>query len=444
MMNVSFDKRVLFLVVGLSCNLDKKQYLDLVGKTIKESCSDTIYLLASKTSKERAEQIENAFRNSHEIVIVDCCEAFDADKCYEEFEKIFSKVIKSGVSPDNIVIDFTHGTKPMSVALYAIGMRYKVSDFQYIERNIRKDEDVFNDGLEIVKTFDASYAKWLAIIDECKILFKNWQFGAIELLLSDKNKNSKIPSKLKKDIDCIKNLALFYNAWDSLDYKKAFNNMPYYAVVPQGFKAPTAKEIELIKVLSTAIKDKDNLTEDDLLQNKQIAINLMFDIYANGLRRLESGQWEDAGIRAYRMVELLGQIYLMDAGYMSDCLSMSDDKVYAYAENNKLLLSQDSLSLNRKQVVKFLDYIKYSKNDIECLNETKDFEKKYKMETIADKVKKRNKSILIHGYSVKIDSTNPKALEDLFNEILDKLQKIENFNSKKEAALFMNKFKDIK
>ena len=59
--------------------------------------------------------------------------------------------------------------------------------------------------------------------------------------------------------------------------------------------------------------------------------------------------------------------------------------------------------------------IKYSKNDIECLNETKDFEKKYKMETIADKVKKRNKSILIHGYSVKIDSTKPKALEDLFN-----------------------------
>ena len=52
MMNVSFDKRVLFLVVGLSRNLDKKQYLNLVGKTINESWADTIYWLQKQVKNE--------------------------------------------------------------------------------------------------------------------------------------------------------------------------------------------------------------------------------------------------------------------------------------------------------------------------------------------------------------------------------------------------------
>lgn len=435
MMNVSFDKRVLFLVVGLSCNLDKKQYLDLLGKTINESCSDTIYLLASKTSKERAEQIENAFRNSHEIVIVDCCEAFDVDKCYEEFEKIFSKVIKSGVSPDNIVIDFTHGTKPMSVALYAIGMRYKISDFQYIERNIRKDEDVFNDGMEIVKTFDASYAKWLSIIDECKGLFKNWQFSAIEILLS----NQKISKKLKGKIDQIKYLVNFYSAWDRLNYKQAMEYYPEFE--SDEFAVPGADVKNLLRSLNEKMKEPNEeigevLSENDLLRNKELAVNLMFDIYANGLRRLESGQLEDAGIRVYKMAELLGQIYLFDAGYMSNHMSASDDDVRKFAEIKKWAEPKKDVykAFGRKEVLEFLNFISYSHLKVEFLKQ---------IEKDVDRL--RNKSILIHGYVAQ--ANDREAIKNLFEKIIIRLSSlpfVENFASKKEAALFMNKFKELK
>ena len=435
MMSVSVDNRVLFLVVGLSHDLDKKQYLDLVRKTINESCADTIYLLASKTSKERAEQIEEAFRNSHKIMIVDCCEAFDADKCYEEFDKIFCKVIKSGVSPDNIVIDFTHGTKPMSVALYAVGMRYKISDFQYMERNRRNDEEGFNDGQEIVKTFDASYAKWLSIIDECKVLFKNWQFSAIEILLS----NQKISKKLKGKIDQIKYLANFYSAWDRLNYKLAMMYYPEFEI--DEFAVPGADVKCLLNSLNEEMKEPDDkngeiLSDNDLLRNKKLAVNLMFDIYANGLRRLENGQLEDAGIRVYKMAELLGQIYLFDAGYMSNHMSASDEYVRRFAESKKWAGPKDDVykPFGRKDVLEFLDFIGYSHLKVEFLKQIEN-----------DITRLRNQSILIHGYVAQ--ANDGEAIKNLFEKIIIRLSSlsfVEDFASKKEAALFMNKFKELK
>lgn len=180
--------KVLFLIVGMGNKKDPKypeSYLRLLRKAVDSTDAGNIVLLPSGSSKENAERIKTEYESSRTVFVQDLPERsmeFDADACYEFFESLFRSRFREGFSAENFIIDFTHGTKAMSAALYAIGMRYRVSDFHYIRRNNDKDGNLI-DG-ETVKNFDASYARGLSVLDQCKTLFKAWQFSAATALLS--------------------------------------------------------------------------------------------------------------------------------------------------------------------------------------------------------------------------------------------------------------------
>ena len=209
--------KVLFLIVGMGNKKDPEypeSYLRLLRKAVDSTDAGNIVLLPSGSSKENAERIKTEYESSRTVFVQDLPERsmeFDADECYEFFESLFRSRFQEGFSAENFIIDFTHGTKAMSAALYAIGMRYRVSDFHYIRRNNDKDGNLI-DG-ETVKNFDASYARGLSVLDQCKTLFKAWQFSAATALLSiEKPKKT-----LKQTFEHVKMLADFYSAWD--DYK---------------------------------------------------------------------------------------------------------------------------------------------------------------------------------------------------------------------------------
>lgn len=432
--NLSSNNNVLFLVVGTGSGNDA--YFNTLCAAIDKSGAENIYLLLSKISIKIADSLKNKYSKLKKFETF-CFDEnnmeFDADKCFIFFDTIFQNTLNAGFLPENIIIDFTHGTKPMSAALYAIGMRYKINTFQYVVRQ-KDNNGSFIDGLEIVKTFDASYAKWLAIIDECKLLFKNWQFAAINLLLS----GTKTPKYLKRQIEQIKILADFYRDWDRLDYISAYKNYPHFPA-PAGFIAPDAGVQKLLEQLSSNMKEANNtiaevLSVNDLEHNKQLAINLMFDIYANGLRRLNAGHLEDAGIRAYRLAELLGQIYLFENGYMSDYMSASDERVQKFADGAHIykdIKSDIYKPFGRKTVISFLKFINHNRLQTEFLE---------KIEHDIQEI--RNKSILIHGYSSKANDI--EKLKAIFEALINQLRNTDNFENKKASALFMNKFKDIK
>ena len=157
----------------------------------------------------------------------------------------------------------------------------------------------------------------------------------------------------------------------------------------------------------------------------------MFDLYANGLRRLEAEQFEDAAIRAYRMAEMLGQIFLFQSGYISNHMSSSDPTVSAFAENNRLKAKNGDIypPFGRKQVIKFLEHIKHPNADF--------------LRSIDGKVENiRNGSILIHGFSPRIEDA--KALIEIFDALLNYLKRFlgDEWQNNKDTAVFMNNFKD--
>ena len=430
--------KVLFLIVGMGNKKDPKypeSYLRLLRKAVDSTDAGNIVLLPSGSSKENAERIKTEYESSRTVFVQDLPERsmeFDADECYEFFESLFRSRFQEGFSAENFIIDFTHGTKAMSAALYAIGMRYRVSDFHYIRRNNDKDGNLI-DG-ETVKNFDASYARGLSVLDQCKTLFKAWQFSATTALLSiEKPKKT-----LKQTFEHVKMLADFYSAWDRLDYKTAAENCPVFEMPLFGFATSSAVQ-NWIKTLAKPIVEPDEknfevLPQSVLNENAETALNMMIDLYANGLRRLEAGQYEDAGIRAYRIAEMMGQYYLFKAGYISNHMSSSDSTVHAFAENIHLRKNEKAdiyPPFGRKQVIEFLDYIKHPKVEYLRSIDTK----------IADI---RNNSILIHGYASRVKDI--QDLKNIFNSLTEQLRQLsaEEWLSKKNTALFMNRFKDNK
>lgn len=430
--------KVLFLIVGMGNKKDPKypeSYLRLLRKAVDSTDAGNIVLLPSGSSKENAERIKTEYESSRTVFVQDLPERsmeFDADACYEFFESLFRSRFREGFSAENFIIDFTHGTKAMSAALYAIGMRYRVSDFHYIRRNNDKDGNLI-DG-ETVKNFDASYARGLSVLDQCKTLFKAWQFSAATALLSiEKPKKT-----LKQTFEHVKMLADFYSAWDRLDYKTAAENCPVFEMPLFGFATSSAVQ-NWIKTLAKPIVEPDEknfevLPQSVLNENAETALNMMLDLYANGLRRLEAGQYEDAGIRAYRIAEMMGQYYLFKAGYISNHMSSSDSTVHAFAENIHLRKNEKAdiyPPFGRKQVIEFLDYIKHPKVEYLRSIDTK----------IADI---RNNSILIHGYAARVKDI--QDLKNIFNSLTEQLRQLsaEEWLSKKNTALFMNNFKDKK
>lgn len=430
--------KVLFLIVGMGNKKDPEypeSYLRLLRKAVDSTDAGNIVLLPSGSSKENAERIKTEYESSRTVFVQDLPERsmeFDADECYEFFESLFRSRFQESFSAENFIIDFTHGTKAMSAALYAIGMRYRVSDFHYIRRNNDKDGNLI-DG-ETVKNFDASYARGLSVLDQCKTLFKAWQFSAAIALLSiEKPKKT-----LKQTFEHVKMLADFYSAWDRLDYKTAAENCPVFEMPLFGFATSSAVQ-NWIKTLAKPIVEPDEknfevLPQSVLNENAETALNMMLDLYANGLRRLEAGQYEDAGIRAYRIAEMMGQYYLFKAGYISNHMSSSDSTVHAFAENIHLRKNEKAdiyPPFGRKQVIEFLDYIKHPKVEYLRSIDTK----------IADI---RNNSILIHGYASRVKDI--QDLKNIFNSLTEQLRQLsaEEWLSKKNTALFMNNFKDKK
>lgn len=426
--------KALFLIVGKGSG--DGDYLTPLRKAIAKSEAHKVFLLCSNESRKFSEAIKEEYCSQRDIEIICFAEnnmEFDADKCYCFFDELFKKILENGVRRENLIIDFTHGTKPMSAALYAVGMRYRFGNFQYVVRKKNADGQ-FADGEETVRVFDASPARWQAVLDECRILFANCQFAAAKALLEQE----KPPRNLQGTINKVKILADFYGAWDRLDYVFADNNYPDFSD-KAGFLSPPPEAKEFIASLKEDMKEPDDdvgevLSAETCARNKHIAENLMFDIYANGLRRLKTGQLEDAGIRAYRLAELLGQIYLFEVGYMSNHMSASDEKVRRFAENKKIHLKGEHSDIyrpfGRKNVIDFLEYIKYPQQKTSFL---KSIEKD--IENI------RNQSILIHGYSSK--ANDAAALNNIFEKIIQQLRETENFETLKGTALFMNGFMRI-
>lgn len=427
------NNSVLVMIVGTGGkdNGNYSDYLDVLMKAINEANTKHAVLVYSQNdvSSKIVKSVSEKFQEEYKIDLFELPEKdmeFHVDDCYKAFDVLLKKYDKK-----QIILDITHGTKAMSAALYAVGLHYDIKNYQYGIRTENNNGD-FISGAEVIRNFDASYARWQGIFKQCRTLFAARQYAAVKEILIDE----KCPKTLKKNKENCEFLSEFCAAWDRLDYESALRNIVTFSIPLLNYKYDEKYGIEdMLKTLTKKIKEPDNrngevLTKEELSDNIKCVIYLMFDLYANGLRRLDNAQYEDAEVRAYRIAEMLGQLHLMRAGYMPNYMSKSDELVQKFADEKHLREPKNDIyePLGRKKVIEFLKFIGYDSFVVNFLQETE------------NRVEKRNNSILIHGY--KATAIPPADLKKLFDGLIDKVKffvkdEVE-FNRLLQSAMFLN------
>lgn len=159
--------------------------------------------------------------------------------------------------------------------------------------------------------------------------------------------------------------------------------------------------------------------------------DLVADLLANARRRLRLGQHEDALLRAYRVLELMGQARLYDHGLESDRIDQAHPgfvKFREEKERKRERLEPDrrgQISLARESVARLLK----SMGD--------GFGKKLLDAVEFKGIKERNHSLLIHGFQAHSAATPVADLEAML-ESLERLFHEDNpaNGERMEAARF--------
>jgi len=287
--------------------------LEPLVRSLQEHKPRAVCFLASQESIDLVAEIKKKavgldFRD-YKVIIEDIN---DTTHCYEKALLCCDFLEKEGISPKDVVVDFTGGTKVMSAALtlLAVSRNYRLS---YVGGGQRNKEGLGTvvTGAEQVFT-QANPWEILAIDDRRRaaLMFNKFQFeAAIDSFSTAISKTHK--PGLKRYLEILQELAKAYWAWDKFKHKevspllgKGFSELKNYAAISND-----------AEVHSLAGLVNDNLTfleafKQESRSFKEPGHYHLLDILANARRREIEGKYDDGVARLYRAFELLAQLRL--------------------------------------------------------------------------------------------------------------------------------------
>ncbi|OGL43868.1 MAG: CRISPR-associated protein [Candidatus Schekmanbacteria bacterium RBG_16_38_10] len=294
-----------------------------IVKSIREYKPEFISFLASQDTCDlvasiKKEVVSHGLNIKSETTLAD--DINDLVHCHEKAEEAVERVITKGYRKEDIIVDYTGGTKNMSVSLALASISYGFS-FSYVggkERTKNGVGIVVNGQEEIYPSVNPW--DFLAIEERKKIaiLFNTYQFKAAKNLTDTLlEKTTKFKSLFKK----IGFLIEGYYEWDLFRHQKALDL----------FKR--AKIEEILETEDKSIKAFAKAAETNRLSLKAIVKNekkpsglLILDLYANAERRFNEGKVDDAVLRLYRLVEMIAQERLFRK-YGIDVSDVKEEKI---------------------------------------------------------------------------------------------------------------------
>jgi CRISPR-associated protein (TIGR02710 family) len=398
-------RRAIVLTVGTG-NVDQvtETLLEPLKKSIRQGTWDKVILLPSQVTTEVAALLAQEMPG----VPVDIRPLLapgmedDPDACFSHFDKVFEELNAAGF--EEILADFTRGTKAMSGALILAATRYDPTRLRYIT-GPRDERGMVLPGREVVSDIPVTIVAARKYLDQAWHFVVRGNFVAAVELFPD-TAMTRWPGELAEYAQKIRSLAGFLAAWDRLDYRAAVANPP-----PNVYEIPTAwKDLspdEQIREWVERLADPFPATHRDRAEWLR---RLVADLWANGLRRVSHAQYEDAILRAYRVLELVGQIRLFEHGL--DSGSLPPDHPAVTKLQNKLRKGKSEglsvgrdgrLLASREQVARLLKILgDPMAQDLIDLGQAG-----------AVKPSARNLSVLIHGFQASpVDDV--QALRDLY------------------------------
>ena len=329
--------KVLFLTVGTG-NIEKLEetLFTPLRKSILDGQWREVVLLPSCETAASARHVCEKLKDIN-IVMESLPEPGlenDVDKSYAHFEKVIGARIGSGTPPQQMVADFTRGTKAMGAALVLAAYRHNVSRLRYIV-GLRDGAGNVQAGTEEVHEFFTAVAGGHRLFDQARLLMKQGNFAAVLAVLPDPDNSlddAVVPRQFAEAFRFARAVAAVYGAWDRLDYEQAEKLLD--ACPSQCTDAgwqEFAVGAEVVEHLRELAKPRPTVATDCASWVRVRAADLL----ANGERRIRDRQFEDAYLRAYRVLELVGQARLFAHGLDSARLPLVNEHVKKLQEHLK-------------------------------------------------------------------------------------------------------------
>lgn len=382
------EPTVLFVTVGFgdSQKLEETLYAP-IAVSIRSGNWERIVLLPSCDTAAHAREIEKRHRDRdiHVRRLPPAAET-EADQCYDYFERVISEFGRNH-PPEDMCVDITRGTKVMSAALLLAAVRHRIPHVRYIEGHRQPENPAgIVPGSERVRDTAMRSVIKHRTLDDALSLFRHGSFAGTALLLSQ--------LRWDEGAQNVATLATFCASWDQLDYRAADElTFAPESPLPWADWMPDAKVRGWVHELASPMPEEGS--EDYARRMAARLRRLSADLLANGERRLRQHQYEDALLRAYRTLEMVGQARLFAHGLDSKALPSDHEGVRELSEELKKTRSapltenkDGTRAAGREHVARLLKRL----GDPLAVN----------LMHMADrgpmKAKSRNNSILIHGF----------------------------------------------
>jgi CRISPR-associated protein (TIGR02710 family) len=219
-------------------------------------------------------------------------------ECIEKVREAMERVTARGYSGQEMIVDYSGGTKNMSVALALVATNRGVS-FTYAggARKTGAESEPGVGGRADVWDFGA-----VADLRNLMVLFNQNQFRAARSIIDG------LVEKGVRNKAALKKMALVvegYYRWDIFRHGEALN----------AFRKSRLEE--LLELPSGAVKRFVEETRgllgflESLANTKKVTRNHVLDLFANAERRFDEGKIDDAVLRLYRLVEMAAQERLL-------------------------------------------------------------------------------------------------------------------------------------
>ncbi|HRK27527.1 MAG TPA: TIGR02710 family CRISPR-associated CARF protein [Chitinophagales bacterium] len=283
-------KKAMIITIGTGFGVDNG-----VAFSVRQQNPDLLCFIYSKESEKTLEAVLTKLSKKREDVLLkQFDEINDVEILYQEYSKYIDQILRKGYLPNEVVADYTSGTKSMSSALVSSAIAKEVGVLSYVY-GLRDEQ-----GRVISDTERLSPLSPNAIFTEQKIklfkqLFNRYQFdSAFELL-----HNTTIHYNFRDLTNFYLGLSKAYAEWDIFNFKQASEQL-------NSINAEVATQLQLKKLVENhkaklhklkQANEQGKLSEDDLT-----------DLFSNAIRRFEEGKYDDCVARLYRLVEMVSQI----------------------------------------------------------------------------------------------------------------------------------------
>lgn len=243
-------------------------------------------------------------------------------ECYVTAKRCVARAAKHEMPEQDIIVDYTGGTKVMSAALLLATAGHDFG-FNYVGGDARS-----KDGLGVVQNghekMYADISPWSVFAEEERrqivTLFNARRYGAVIQIIDNYRRG--LPSQIESYFKFVRHLSIGFLFWDQFQHKRALDclkkgvealdqHQKYY---PSDHYDQLKNELLQHIEYLTRLLEKTN-------QMKNFDVILVKDLINNARRRIQDKSYDDAAARIYRALELYGQICFEKA---MDC---TNDKV---------------------------------------------------------------------------------------------------------------------